>query len=128
MKNDRISAEGLPESKMRQEGAAQEVIAMESLRITHFDWNGARYQLKSPLMVQVEQADELWRYHYSPLNLWGYGATQLDALADLHENFDYLWHEFALERDEVLDEKAVVIKRQLQQLVQTVSREPVNAA
>jgi len=93
-------------------------ISMDPLRITRFEYGGTRYQLKQPLMVEVELIDGLWVYHSPLINLWGYGERREDALSELYENFAYLWREFALEEDDVLDDRARQIKRRLLRLVE----------
>jgi hypothetical protein len=90
-----------------------ETVSMEPLRLTRFEHAGVRYNLRRPIPVAVEYADGLWVYHHEALNLWGYGERREDALRDLHENFAYLWKEFAEEDDEILDEKAKALKRAL---------------
>lgn len=47
---------------------------MEPLRISRFE-NAARvFQLKEPLVVDVEFDEGVWTYHNSLINLWGSGA------------------------------------------------------
>lgn len=90
-----------------------EIVSMEPLRLTRFEYCGTRFELRKPLQVQVEYVDSLWVYRNEALNLWGCGERREEALRDLHANFAYLWNEFAEERDEVLDEKALALKRRL---------------
>ena len=90
---------------------------MQTETISQFQHAGASYQLNQPLAVELDVTDGLWVYHSAAINLWGYGETREDALSDLHENFAYLWREFASERDEALDDQARQIKQRLLQLV-----------
>ena len=105
-----------------------EMVSMEPLRVVRFEHDGTWYKLKEPLIVSVEYQDGLWAYQCDAVNLWGYAARREDAVRDLHENFDYLWREFALERDDAFDDKAILIKRKLLGLVENVPGGPVNAA
>ncbi len=91
------------------------------LRITRFEHDGIVFSLKEPLVVNVEFTDGLWVYHNSPLNLWGSGERREEAIADLHDNFAFLWQELAEERDEKLDSRAQDIKRLLLDLAVTRS-------
>ncbi|CAI4030033.1 hypothetical protein DNFV4_00457 [Nitrospira tepida] len=93
-----------------------ETVSMEPLRLTRFEHSGRRFEIRKPIQVQVEYVDGLWVYRNETLNLWGYGERRDEALRDLHANFAYLWQEFAEENDEVLDEKALGLKRRLLEL------------
>lgn len=93
-----------------------EIVSMEPLRLTRFEHSGTRFELRKPIQVQVEYVDGLWMYRNEALNLWGCGERREEALRDLHANFAYLWKEFAEERDEVLDEKALALKLRLLEL------------
>ena len=90
---------------------------MEPLRITRFVTTGRGFQLKRPLEVSADFNDGMWTYHSPLINLWGYGERPEYALCDLHENFAYLWDEIAQERDDLLDGRALDIKRSLLDLV-----------
>ena len=82
-----------------------------------FEHAGIHYQLRTPLTVAVDYNDRIWVYHNADLNLWGYGERREDALSDLHANLAYLWREFAEEKDERLDAKALLLKKRLLALV-----------
>jgi len=99
--------------------ASVEMASMEPLRMTVFTHELTSYRLREPLLVRVEYSDGLWVYSNAAINLWGYAARREDAIADLAANFDYLWSEFALEDDSVLDEKARVIKQRLLAMVES---------
>lgn len=88
-------------------------VSLGPIRLTHFEHGGRRYAFRKPVVVSVEFTDGLWIYRNEGLNLWGYGASRDDALADLHDNLAYLWKEFAEEADEVLDERAKLLKQAL---------------
>ncbi len=83
------------------------------VRISRFEYDGTRYDLKKPISVQVEFIDGLWVYHNARLNLWGFGKAREEALRDLHENFAFLWREYAVEQDDALDETAQELKHRL---------------
>jgi hypothetical protein len=100
-----------------------EMVSMEPLRMTHFEYEGKRYRLREPLLVTVEHLDGVWVYNSTQINLWGYAARREDALNDLAANFDYLWQQFAVEEDAALDEKALAIKRRLLHIVESLPRE-----
>jgi hypothetical protein len=85
--------------------------------ISRFEHAGTVYQLAQPLEVEVELADGAYVYHSPQINLWGYGDTRDAAIADLHENFVYLWREIALEQDDLLDDQAKQLKHRLPPLV-----------
>lgn len=93
-----------------------ETVSMEPLRLSRFEYAGMRYDLQQPIQVQVEYIDGLWMYRNESLNLWGCGERREEALRDLHSNFLYLWQEIAEETDEMLDEKALGLKRRLLEL------------
>jgi len=95
-----------------------ETVSMEPLRMTQFEHEGTRYKLREPLVVSVEYVDGLWVYSHAGLNLWGYAPRREDALRDLAANFHYIWQEFALEDDSVLDAKSQAIKHKLLGLVE----------
>jgi hypothetical protein len=88
-------------------------VSMDPLRITRFEHAGELYPQRRPLVVDVQYTDDLWVYHCPEINLWGYGERREDALRDLHENFAYLWREFAEEDDAALDTKAIRVKKVL---------------
>lgn len=90
---------------------------MEPLPISRFEHGGRAFSLREPLLVDVECDDGTWIYHNGRINLWGQGDSPEEALLDLQENFVYLWDEIAQERDELLDEPALEIKRSLLELV-----------
>lgn len=90
-----------------------ETVSMEPLRLSRFEHSGIRHDLQRPIQMQVEFADDLWVYRNESLNLWGCGERREDALRDLHANFAYIWQEFAEESDEVLNDKALALKRRL---------------
>lgn len=94
-----------------------ETVSMEPLRLTRFEHEGRRHELKEPLMVLVEHSEDTWLYHNDEINLWGYARRRADAIRELHETFDYLWQSFAEEDDDVLDEKAQLLKRKLLSMV-----------
>ncbi|MCI0638017.1 MAG: hypothetical protein L0Y72_15305 [Gemmataceae bacterium] len=87
-----------------------ETVSTDPIRLSRFEHGGVRYNLRKPLVVNIEYTDGLWVYHNESFNLWGYGDRREDALADLHGNFAYVWKEFAEENDDVLDSKAKAIK------------------
>ncbi len=93
-----------------------DTVSTDPICLSQFEHAGVRYNLREPLVVNVEYKEGLWVYHNESLNLWGYGERREDALSDLHENFAYLWKEFAEEADDILDEKAQALKRFLLEL------------
>ena len=94
-----------------------------TLHIAHFEYEGKHYQLREPLIVDLDHLDGFWVFSNTEINLWGCAARREDALRALAANFDYLWREFAMEEDSTLDEKAQDIKRTLLQLVESISKE-----
>lgn len=94
-----------------------DTVSMEPLRIMRFEHAGRQYRLKAPLTVLVEHSEGTWIYHNEEINLWGYARRRADAIRELHETFDYLWQSFAEEDDDVLDEKAQLLKRKLLAMV-----------
>jgi antitoxin (DNA-binding transcriptional repressor) of toxin-antitoxin stability system len=93
-------------------------LGMESLQVSRFENAGIVYRLKRPLFIEVQYQDALWSYRCEEINLWGSGESREDALHDLHENFAYLWREFAEEEDSRLDGKSLQIKRKLLDLTE----------
>lgn len=94
-----------------------DTVSMEPLRIVRFEHEGRQYRLKAPLKVFVEHSEGTWIYHNEEINLWGYARRRADAIRELHETFNYLWQSFAEEDDDVLDEKAQLLKHKLLAMV-----------
>jgi hypothetical protein len=94
-----------------------QTVSMEPQRFSRFEHEGRRYELKEPLTVLVEHSEGTWIYHNEEINLWGYARRRADAIRELHEAFDYLWHSFAEEDDDVLDPTAQLLKRKLRAMV-----------
>jgi hypothetical protein len=97
---------------------AMGTVSMEPLPFVRFEHEGRLYRLREPLLVSVEYTDGVWIYSNESINLSGHGQQRADAVRELNETFDYLWRELALEKDEVLDERAQLIKRRLLSLVE----------
>jgi hypothetical protein len=87
-----------------------ETVSMESVRLTRFEHEGRLYRLIQPIVVDVEYSEGVWIYHNELFSLWGYARRRADAVKELHEAFDYLWREIAMEDDDALDEKARALK------------------
>ena len=96
-----------------------EPVSMEPLRIARFEHEGEVFALSSPLTVIVEYTDDLWVYHNTELNLWGYASRREDALRDLNEAFAYAYRDIAKEKVEKLDARAQELQKRLLQLVIT---------
>lgn len=94
-----------------------ELVSMEPLRLMRFRHGTTRYTLREPVLVRVERFGEGWVYGCPEISLWGFGKRRDDALIDLGENFDFLWHEYAEADSATLDEKAVQLKARLNRLV-----------
>jgi hypothetical protein len=88
-------------------------VDLEPVRVARFEYQGTRYCLTRPVIVDVEYADSLWVYRNEQLNLWGHGTRREDAMRDLNANFAFLWREYAEESDDVLDDAARALKQRL---------------
>jgi len=96
-----------------------DTVSLDPLRVSRFEHGGVRYALIQPVTLQVDYKDGFWVYSNESLNLWGYAERREDALHDLHESFDYLYRQIALEADENLDGVAQRLKADLLALVPT---------
>ena len=94
-----------------------EMVSMEPLRLTKFEFESTRFELNEPIFLTIERSEDLWVYSNDDLNLWGIGERRENALNDLNENFFYIWKEFAEEDDKLLDQRAKSIKDKLIRLV-----------
>jgi len=94
-----------------------DTVSLDPLRITRFEHMGHRYQLTTPVTLNVDYKDGLWVYSNESLNLWGYAERREDALRDLHESFDYIYREIAQAKDDELDGVARKLKASLISLV-----------
>lgn len=103
-------------------------VSLEPLRIARFESGGRRFNLTTPVSVNVEYtSDGLWVYHHPELNLWGYAARREDALSELHQNFAYQYEQIAEESPENLDAVAAELRERLRTLVVQEPGEPVHA-
>jgi len=71
-----------------------ETVSMEPVRLVRFVWQNSIHPLRHPIQVAVERAGDVWVYNCALVNLWGVGERREEALADLNENFDFLWQEY----------------------------------
>jgi hypothetical protein len=94
-----------------------EHVSMEPLRIARFEHGGRIYSLGAPIAVNIEYTEGHWIYYHAGLNLWGYAVRREDALRDLHENFAYLYREFAEEEEANLEPVAIQLRQRLIGLV-----------
>jgi hypothetical protein len=97
-----------------------EAVSMEPIRIARFELGGQMYKLREALPFNVEFTENVWAYSNDAFGLRGYAEKRDDALRELHEAFDYAYVAFALEQDDLLDEKAQQLKSRLLDLVESV--------
>jgi hypothetical protein len=95
-------------------------VSMEPIRISKFEHGGQVYRLREALPFNVEFIENVWAYSHDSLGIRGYAEKRDDALRELHEAFDYAYAAFALEQDDLLDEKAQLLKKRLLELVESV--------
>jgi hypothetical protein len=84
---------------------------MDIIEIDRFENEGRVHVLDEPIPFELTFADGLWLFHNATLNLWGYGPTRTEAIADLNSAFDDLWREIVEEADESLNTAAIEIKK-----------------
>jgi len=79
-----------------------------------------KYVLKKPISVEFNYLESQWSYEYPPLGIIACATKRGEALAQFHEEFDFLWNEYAQESDDKLTPDAQDIKRRMSDLVEKV--------
>ena len=104
-----------PTGKVTKIDDLQEIrmIRIEPLRLTRIEWKNRVYRFRTPVDFSVEYDDGLWVYENEQLGVRAYAERRQDAIRELHENFDYVWREIAMEDDNNLDGMAIELKRYL---------------
>lgn len=91
------------------------------VEISELEHEGQVFKLNRSLPLSFECWDgHLWICENDALNLSGSGRSKEEALKSLSQDFAYFYHEIALEKDENLEEKAVDMKRQFLDLLESV--------
>ena len=91
--------------------------------ITQLDSLDRRFRLRHALEVEQYREHGHWIHECKPLFLLGYGKTKEESWNSFVEAFECQWESIALERDSKLTRDALVLKRKLLDLVESV--EPV---
>jgi len=94
-----------------------EAIAALLVRISKFEHGGRVHELREAVPFNIEFAEGVWAYSNDSLGLRGFAFKRDDALRELHEAFDFVYQDIALEADNALDEKAIEIKRRFLDLL-----------
>ena len=92
-------------------------VSMEPVRIARFEHDGRTYPLREAVAFNIEFSEGVWAYSSDVLGIRGYATRREDALRELHEAFDFVYQDIALEADDALEAKAIDLKRQVLALV-----------
>lgn len=76
-----------------------------------------RYNLRSPISVQVEFRRGLWIHEFEPLGILAYATTRQESLNDFRRDFAFLWKELAQADDSELTSDAIEVKELFHELV-----------
>lgn len=91
------------------------------LRIKVITVGSRRFHLKKPISVELDFQDSVWSYEYLPLGIITCSPSRSEALSQFWEEFEFIWEEYAQERDENLTLDAQELKRHLLELVESVT-------
>jgi len=90
--------------------------------ISAIEHSGRRYIFSRPFELSVETENDLYVLGNKKLNIISCGRELGDALKSLGEDFDFMWNEYAMEKDDRLDSNAKVLKHELLGLVKEIKK------
>ncbi|NUQ35352.1 MAG: hypothetical protein HUU29_10475 [Planctomycetaceae bacterium] len=91
---------------------------------SHVAWSlrhdGHIFVFNKPLDIDVTYHNDVWVYANDEFRLVGQGETKDEALADLSEEFAFIWDEYTQERDAQLHPSGKLLKQKLLDLVRRI--------
>ncbi|MBI5058842.1 hypothetical protein HZB60_03540 [candidate division KSB1 bacterium] len=75
-------------------------------------------KLRNTISVALDYQAGVWTYEYVPLGVLAYSRTRSEALSNFREELFAIWDDIICERDDMLSEDAIALKRLAQEVIE----------
>ena len=83
-------------------------------------YGGNIFHLRAPIQVDVVEEDGMWHCESASFGIFAAGPSQEDALRSFTQDFGVLWEEIEQAPDAELTDDAILLKRALRNIVESV--------